>query len=123
VGRYKSGLRLAVCSPPMVRSDLRSLRGIRIASDIVVAELNDDLPAFIRAMDDMVALQEPAVVLDALGKIAADLARDLAQASADSRYTLTHPELDLRRVARGQVVEKAQALELSNAIPQRPNYR
>ena len=63
----------------MVRSDLRSLRGIRIASDIVVAELNDDLPAFIRAMDDMVALQEPAVVLDALGKIAADLARDLVR--------------------------------------------
>ena len=107
----------------MVRSDLRSLRGIRIASDIVVAELNDDLPAFIRAMDDMVALQEPAVVLDALGKIAADLARDLAQASADSRYTFTHPDVDLRRVARGQVVEKAQALELSNAIPQRPSYR
>ena len=107
----------------MVRSDLRSLRGIRIASDIVVAELNEDLPAFIRAMDDMVALQEPAVVLDALGKIAADLARDLAQASADSHYTFTHPDVDLRRVARGQVVEKAQALELSNAIPQRPSYR
>ena len=48
---------------------------------------------------------------------------DLAQASADSHYTITHPELDLRRVARGQVVEKAQALELSNALPQRPSYR
>ena len=107
----------------MVRSDLHSLRGIRIASDIVVAELNEDLPAFIRAMDDMVALQEPAVVLDALGKIAADLARDLAQASAYSHYALTHPEVDLRTVARGQVVEKAQALELSNAISQGPSYR
>ena len=104
----------------MVRSDLRSLRGIRIASDIVVAELNDDLPAFVRALDDMVALQELAVVLDALGKIAADLAKDLA---AQARYSAVPPDADLRQVARGQVVEKAQALELSNALPQRPSYR
>jgi len=103
----------------MVRSDLRSLRGIRIASDIVVAELNNDLPAFVQALDDMVALQETAVVLDALGKIAADLAKDLA---AQAHFTAT-PGADLRRVARGQVVEKAQALEQSNALPQRPNYR
>jgi hypothetical protein len=104
----------------MVRSDFRSLRGIRIASDIVVAELNDDLLAFTRAMDEMVALQEAAVVLDALGKIAADLAKDLAQAAAEAAHRpIGTPEADLRRVARGQVAEKALALELSNALPQR----